>query len=167
MKKISLIVVVLVFALITTSFSLASGDDVAVSSSSTETTATQSEKYEVPQEVKDNAGNASETTIKNLTTKDEKIEEYSKKLGSKTNGIVLYYLEVVRDYSFPVCFVGLAIASLNFFIIGNKKLEKREQGFNMLVTLIVGLIVFQVLPLLFAIIVAGRWYTNEGSFRSW
>jgi hypothetical protein len=37
----------------------------------------------------------------------------------------------------------------------------------MLVTLILGLIVFQVLPLLFAIIVAGRWSTNEGSFCMW
>ena len=148
MKKISLIVVVVAIALFTTSFCLASGDDIESSGSQT---------YEIADEVKNRTGNASETTLKNLNSKEEKINEYTEKLGgNKTNGTVLYYLEVIRNYSFPVCFVGLAVASLNFFIIGNKKLEKREQGFRMLVTLIIGLIVFQVLPLLFAIIVAGR-----------
>ncbi len=102
-------------------------------------------------------GNASKVTINKLKTKEERIASYTEALGgNKTYGTVLYWLNVVRDYSVPVFFVLLVIASLNFFIIGNKKLEKREQGFSMLVTLIIGLIVFQVLPFLFAIIVAGR-----------
>lgn len=105
----------------------------------------------------DKISDASKKTQKNLVSKEEKIRQNTEKLGgNRTNGTVLYYLELVRSYSYPVCFIGLVIASLNFFIIGNKKLEKREQGFKMLVTIIVGLIVFQVLPLLFAIIVAER-----------
>lgn len=107
-------------------------------------------------ELADRKGNASLTTIENLKTKDEKIEYYSEKCGNKTNGTVLYYLYEVQKYSVPICFIGLVIASLNFFIIGNKKLDKREQGFGMLIAFGLGLIVFQVLPLLFAIIVAGR-----------
>lgn len=107
-------------------------------------------------ELEERPGNASITTIKNLTTKEEKIKEYSEKCGNITNGTVLYYLYEIQRYSIPVCFIGLVIASLNFFIIGNKKLEKREQGFGMLIAFGLGLIVFQVLPLLFAIIVAGR-----------
>lgn len=103
------------------------------------------------------SSNAFEKTKQNVNKKEEDIARYTEACGgNRTNGIVLYYLGVARDYSIPVIFVGLVIASLNFFIIGNRKLEKREQGFKMLVTLIVGLIVFQVLPLLFAIIVAGR-----------
>lgn len=107
-------------------------------------------------ELEDRKGNASLTTIENLKTKEEKIEYYSEKCGNATNGTVLYWLYEIQKYSVPVCFIGLAIASLNFFIIGNKKLDKREQGFSMLIGFGLGLIVFQVLPLLFAIIVAGR-----------
>ena len=99
---------------------------------------------------------ASSTTIEKLTTKEEKIKENAEKTGSVTNGTVLYYLQEIQKYSVPVCFIGLVIASLNFFIIGNKKLDKREQGFGMLIAFGLGLIVFQILPLLFAIIVAGR-----------
>ena len=95
-------------------------------------------------------------TIEHLTTREEKIQYYSEKCGNETNGTVLYYLYEVQKYSVPICFIGLVIASLNFFIIGNKKLDKREQGFGMLIAFGLGLIVFQVLPLLFAIIVAGR-----------
>ena len=94
--------------------------------------------------------------VRILTSKDEEIKKYSEDLGSTTNGTVYYYLMMIQKYSVPVCFIGLTIASLNFFIIGNKKLDKREQGFGMLIAFGLGLIVFQVLPLLFAIIVAGR-----------
>ncbi len=108
------------------------------------------------EELEDREGNASLTTIKNLKTPEEKIAYYSEKCGNSTNGRVLYVLYEIQKYSVPVCFIGLVIASLNFFIIGNKKLDKREQGFSMLIAFGLGLIVFQVLPLLFAIIVAGR-----------
>ena len=104
-------------------------------------------------------GNASKVTISRITKQEEKIDKATKDLGGdRTYGLVFYWLTVVKDYSIPVFFVLLTIASLNYFIIGNKKLDKREQGFKMIVTLIIGLIVFQVLPFLFAIIVAGRWY---------
>ena len=145
MKKISMLFVTLMSALLLTSPVLAA--------KAQETVASGEAMYE---ELEDRNGNASITTIENLTTKEEKIEYYSEKLKSKENGIVLYYLYEVAKYSVPVCFIGLVIASLNFFIIGNKKLDKREQGFSMLIGFGLGLIVFQVLPLLFAIVVAGR-----------
>lgn len=122
-----------------------SGDTSAMSSGET-----------VLQNVEDRNGNSSETTIGRLETKEEKIAYYTEKCGSSINGKVMYYLYEIQKYSIPVCFIGLVIASLNFFIIGNKKLDKREQGFSMLIGFGLGLIVFQVLPLLFAIIVAGR-----------
>lgn len=108
------------------------------------------------EELEERNGNASVTTIERLKTKEEKIAYYTEKCGNSTNGTVMYYLYEIQKYSIPVCFIGLVIASLNFFIIGNKKLDKREQGFSMLIGFGLGLIVFQVLPLLFAIIVAGR-----------
>ena len=105
-------------------------------------------------EISGEKGNGSSTTINNLTSKDKEIDRYTEALGgNRFNGTALYYLQMARKYSYPIIFVLLVIASLNYFIIGNKKLDKRENGFRMLVTLIIGLIVFQILPLLFSIVV--------------
>ena len=142
MKRISMLLVVFMSAFILTTPVLASDNSVQVSGEA------QYEEVEL--------SDASETTIKKLETKEEKIAYYSEKCGDPHYGIALYYLYEIQKYSLPVCFIGLVIASLNFFIIGNKKLDKREQGFGMLIAFGLGLIVFQVLPLLFAIIVAGR-----------
>ena len=101
--------------------------------------------------------NASETVLNNVKNREEKIAEYTAKYGGDAvYGKTAYYLGLAQKYSIPICFIGLAIGALNFFIIGNKKLEKREQGFGMIVAFLLGLVVFQVLPLLYAIVVAGR-----------
>lgn len=90
-------------------------------------------------------GNASETTINRIITNEIKKEEYSQKYG-EFKGMTLYYFEMLRKYIIPVCFIGLTIASLNYCIIGNKKLEKKEQGFQMILTFGIGIIVFTFLP---------------------
>ncbi len=101
--------------------------------------------------------NAPATVIGNVKNREQKIAEYTEKYGGDpVYGKTAYYLGLAQKYSIPVCFIGLAIGALNFFIIGNKKLEKREQGFGMIVAFLLGLVVFQVLPLLYAIVVAGR-----------
>lgn len=101
--------------------------------------------------------NASQTVINNFNSRENKIAEYTAKYGGDVvYGKTAYYLGLAQKYSIPICFIGLAIGALNFFIIGNKKLEKREQGFGMIIAFLLGLVVFQVLPLLFAIVVAGR-----------
>lgn len=150
MRKISMLLVILMSTLLLTNPIYATVEENADTS-----VVSSDETKQV--ELEDRAGNASETTINRVMTKEEKIKENAEKCGGDKNlGTVLYYLEIVQKYSVPVCFIGLTIASLNFFIIGNKKLEKREQGFSMLIMFGLGLIMFQVLPLLFAIIVAGR-----------
>lgn len=103
------------------------------------------------------SSNASNTVLNNIKSRNEKIAEYTAKYGGDpVYGKTAYYLNLAQKYSIPICFIGLAIGALNFFIIGNKKLEKKEQGFGMIITFLLGLVVFQVLPLLFAIVVAGR-----------
>ncbi len=167
MKRITLILVAMLIVLSTISPVFASGEE-----KTAETTVVSASQEDSKNDEK-KFSDATTTTKNNLTSKDEKLRIYMAPVSeggkglSSLNAHVLYILEQVRLYSYPVIFIGLVIASLNFFIIGTKKLDKREQGFNWIVTLIIGLIVFQVLPLLFAIIVAGRWYTNEGSFCSW
>ena len=150
MKKISILLVILMSTLVLSS------PVMAVAEQNTIVSGEVSQK-EAEESKKETVGNAANTTIeKNLMTKEEKIAEYAEKVGSKSNGTIMFYLYEVARYSVPVCFIGLTIAALNFFIIGNKKLEKREQGFSMLMLFAGGLIFFQVLPLLFAIVVAGR-----------
>ena len=99
---------------------------------------------------------ASETIIQSKDKKARRIAELTDKYNDKILGTVAYYLEVVQKYSFPVCFIGLTMGAFNFLIIGNKKLDKREQGFAWIVGFTIGLVVFNVIPLLFALIVAGR-----------
>lgn len=100
--------------------------------------------------------NAIETTNENLNKKDKLIAEYSEKYGSETNGTIAYVLYIVQKASIPICFLGLVYGALNYFIIGNKKLEKKEQGFSMICSFLIGFVFFQVVPLIFAIAVAGR-----------
>lgn len=103
-----------------------------------------------------NRSNASETTLENLTTKEEKIAYYTEKYGDETEGRVAYWISIVQKYSIPVFFLLLIWGAFNFFIIGNKKLQQREKGFSIIVGSIIGVIVFQALPLIYAIFVAGR-----------
>ena len=144
MKKISMLLVIVMSSLLLVAPVLATTENTQISANTEYSEQQNNEEVDL------------HPTIEHLTTKEEKIQYYSEKCGNVTNGTVLYYLYEVQKYSVPVCFIGLVIASLNFFIIGNKKLDKREQGFGMLIAFGLGLIVFQVLPLLFAIIVAGR-----------
>lgn len=97
-----------------------------------------------------------EKIVKNSNNMNSKIEEYIEKYNDEMYGKVAYSLYIAQKYSIPVCFIILVLGSLNFFIIGGKKLEKREQGFGWIVMSLGGLVVFQVLPLIFALFVAGR-----------
>lgn len=113
------------------------------------------EKEDVVKEI-EQSSNASEVTLENLSSKEEKIAYYTEKYGDKTEGTVAYYISIVQKYSIPVCFLGLLWGAFNCFIVGNKKLQKREQGFNMIIAFIIGLVAFQAIPLIYAIFVAGR-----------
>lgn len=114
---------------------------------------------EVLKENNDSESNITEATDKilsNMSKKDRKIAEYTDKYNNKTNAYVAYYLEVIQLYSIPVCIIGLAIGAFNFYIIGEKKLDKREQGFGYIMAFLCGLVFFQVLPFIFALLVAGK-----------
>ena len=94
---------------------------------------------------------AGEEIVGAVTKKDKRIAELSVKYNDKTLGMVAYYLEVVRYYSTPIFFIFLTIGAFNFFIIGNKKLDKKEQGFGWITACIVGWVFFQCIPLVFTL----------------
>lgn len=99
---------------------------------------------------------ASDKILSNITKSERKKAYYIDKYNDEFLGQVAYALDVARIYSLPICFIGITIGAFNFLIIGNKKLDKKEQGFGWIVGFTIGLVVFNVLPLLYALLVAGR-----------
>lgn len=83
------------------------------------------------------------------------LNEYVEKYGSTTYGVAAYILNGVRIYSIPLCFVGIAIGSIYQYVIGIRKLDVRDRGFMLIITFVTILLICQVLPLIFAVVVNG------------
>jgi len=82
-----------------------------------------------------------------------KIQDYIEKYGSTPYGVAAYILNILRIYSIPFCFIGIAIGSIHQYVIGIRKLDTRDKGFALIVTFVTILLICQVLPLIFAIVV--------------
>ena len=89
--------------------------------------------------------------IKDTQTKS--LEDYQKKYGSDSYGLVAYILNLVRIYSIPFCFLGIAIGAIHKYIIGIRKLDTLEKGMGLMVTFTILLIICQILPLAFAVFI--------------
>ena len=70
----------------------------------------------------------------------EKMAEYIDKYGSTPYGITAYILNGVRIYK---------------YVIGIRKLDVRDRGFAVIITFVTILLICQVLPLIFAVVVNG------------
>ena len=88
------------------------------------------------------------------STKD-KMGEYIDKYGSTPYGVTAYILNGLRIYSIPCCFIGIAVGSIFQYVIGIRKLDVRDKGFAMIMTFVTILLICQVLPLIFAVVVNG------------
>ena len=89
--------------------------------------------------------------IKDTQTKS--LEDYQKKYGSDSYGLVAYILNLVRIYSIPFCFIGIAIGAIHQYVIGIRKLDTLEKGMGLIVTFVTLLIICQILPLASAMFV--------------
>ena len=85
---------------------------------------------------------------------EKKLEDYKEEYGSDAYGIAAYILNAVRIYSIPECFVGIAIGGI-YQVIGIRKLDERDRGFGIMIGCITVLVITQLLPLIFAIVVKG------------
>lgn len=85
------------------------------------------------------------------STLDEYVEQY----GSYPYGVAAYILNTVRIYSIPFCFVGIAVGAIYQYMLGIRKLDVRDKGFALVITFVTILLICQVLPLIFTIIVNG------------
>ncbi|MBQ2938002.1 MAG: hypothetical protein IJE05_03880 [Clostridia bacterium] len=86
-------------------------------------------------------------------TQTKSLEDYQEKYGSDAYGLVAYILNIVRIYSIPFCFLGIAIGAIHQYVIGIRKLDTLEKGMGLIVTFVTILIICQVLPLAFAMFV--------------
>ena len=84
-----------------------------------------------------------------------KFAQYSDKYGSNVYGGVALVLDTIRIYSIPFCFVGIAVGAIYQYVIGIRKMDVRDKGFNLLIAFVTILVICQVLPLVFAIITKG------------
>ena len=101
-----------------------------------------------------NSTQATELVEIKETTKG-KLAEYVAKYGSTPFGVAAYILSIVRIYSIPFCFVGIAVGSIYQYVLGIRKLDVRDRGFMLIITFVTILLICQVLPLIFAIVVNG------------
>ena len=101
---------------------------------------------------------AQSTTGKIIEIKDKELktlEEYKEAYGSDAYGLTAFLLSKIRVYRIPFGFVAIIIAAIYQYIIGIKKLDVRDKGFALMIASVTIVVICQVLPLVFAIVVKG------------
>lgn len=83
------------------------------------------------------------------------LEDYQEAYGSETYGLTAYILNKIQIFSIPFCFIGIAISAIYQYVLGIRKLDTRDKGFAIMISIITLFIIAQVLPLIFAIVVKG------------
>ena len=99
-----------------------------------------------------------ETESRLVELKDKELktlEDYKVAYGSDTYGLTAYMLHKVQVYSIPIGFIAIAIGAIYQYVIGIRKLDVRDKGFGLMIASITLLVICQVLPLVFAIVVKG------------
>jgi hypothetical protein len=83
----------------------------------------------------------------------KELQEFKDEYGNDTYGFTAFMLDKIRLYSIPLCFLGIAISAIYQYIIGIRKLDTRYTGFFSLIAFITILVICQVLPFVFIIVV--------------
>lgn len=81
------------------------------------------------------------------------LQDFQEAYGNETYGFAAYILNRVRFFSIPLCFLGIAISAIYQYVIGIRKLDTRYKGFIALVSFITILVICQVLPFIFVVVV--------------
>lgn len=99
-----------------------------------------------------------ETASQLMDMKEEtktELDEYNRKYGSESYGMTAFILNKIRLYSIPLCFIGIAVGALYQYVLGTRRLDMKQKGFALIVAFITILVICQILPLIFAIVVRG------------
>ena len=102
---------------------------------------------------------AEQTTTGKLIEIKEKelntLQDYKDVYGSDAYGLTAFLLNKIRIFSIPFGFVTIVVAGIYQYVIGIKKLDVRDKGFALMISSITLVVICQVLPLVFAIVVRG------------
>lgn len=100
--------------------------------------------------------NKTNSEIVDMKSKAEnELDVYEEKYGSKTYGYAAYVLNKLRIFSIPLCFLGIAVGSIYQYVLGIRKMDVRDKGFGLIIGFVTVLVICQILPLIFAIVVQG------------
>lgn len=83
------------------------------------------------------------------------LEDYKEAYGSDSYGLTAYALNRIQVYSIPFCFLGIALSAIYQYVLGIRRLDTRDKGFAIMISVITIFVIAQVLPLIFAIVVKG------------
>lgn len=86
---------------------------------------------------------------------ENELKDYEEMYGSKAYGYTAYILNKIRIFSIPLCFLGIAVGSIYQYVIGIRKLDVQDKGFALIIGFVTVLVICQLLPLIFAIVVLG------------
>jgi len=86
---------------------------------------------------------------------ERELKEYVELYGNESYGMTAYILGKVRIYSIPFCFVGIAVSAIYQYVIGIRRLDVRDKGFGLIIGFITVLVICQILPLIFALVMRG------------
>ena len=140
-KKIG--VLVLIIAIFISSFYVVNAEEISKTES-------------IPSEQEQEASSETAKTLKEAKQNvSDKLKKYVDDYGSYPYGVAAMVLNTIRIYGIPFCFVGIVISSIYQYMLGIRKLDVRDKGFNLMVTFVTLLLICQVLPLIFAIVVHG------------
>lgn len=105
----------------------------------------------------DNLENKTTSEVAELKDKMEvKKEEYTEKYGSDAYWMAGYIIEeIVQPYSIPLCFAGIAIGLVFQYVMGTRRLDYKHRGFGTVIVFVTILVVCQVLPFIYALVVTG------------
>ena len=95
-----------------------------------------------------------EQLVKMKDKEKSSLEDYQEAYGS-SYGLTAYILHLVQIYSIPFCFIGIAVSGIYQYVLGIRKLDTRDKGFAIMISIVTIFIIAQVLPLIFAIVVKG------------
>ena len=171
MKKIlTIMTIILCFVLITNvvyavNEITAEYETVNSSTSNTQNTVSEDKQNQtlVNTNNKENKQQDNTTEINSATSKivemknNEKqtLEDYKEAYGSDSYGLTAYILSRIQIYSIPFCFLGIAISAIYQYVLGVRKLDTRDKGFTIMISIITLFVIAQVLPLIFAVVVKG------------
>lgn len=104
-----------------------------------------------------NAVEKTQNEVLNMKSEMElKKEKYTERYGSDAYWLAGYVIEeIVQPYSIPLCFAGITIGLVFQYVMGTRRLDYKHRGFGTVIVFVTILIICQILPFIYALVVRG------------